>query len=99
MKRYFRFRWNETTADKFDSWGFSIFYHEIGEDFYAIRQLIIYDNGNALKYTEEHLSDSYGILVETSLEEVIHNLEESGTIEISQEEFENVWVSNTALNE
>jgi hypothetical protein len=57
--RYFKFRWNESRGDKFDDWGKSTFYHELDEDFWAIRQIEIYDNGNILKYDEKHFSDEF----------------------------------------
>ncbi len=97
MRKYFKYRWNETSGDKFDDWGFSTWYNEFDEDFYASRQLVIYDSGNILKYDEKHLDDEFGCLAEKSLS--LAELEESEFIEISQDEFENIWTSHQALNE
>jgi hypothetical protein len=93
--RYFRYRWNENRGDKFADWGFITFYHEIDEDFYATRHLEIYDNGNVLKYDDEHWDDEFGMLADQSLEDA---LEDSDTIEISQAEFEEIWAAKKALS-
>ncbi len=92
MKKYFKYRWNENRGDEFDDWGFSTWYNEVDEKFYTIRQIEIYDNGNILKYCNEHLEDKFGALAEKSLEE------SSAFLEISQVEFENIWNSQKTLN-
>lgn len=97
MKRYFKYRWNETRGDEFDDWGFSTWYSEFDEDIYATRQLEIYDNGNILKYNDEHFSDKVVMLADQSLS--IEELKDSESVEISQEEFETIWNSLVALNE
>ena len=97
MNRYFKYRWNETTGDKLDDWGFSTWYSEFDEDFYTIRQLIIFDNGNILKYHENHIGDEFGFLAEKSIS--VEELKDSGSIEISQDEFKSIWTSHKALNE
>ena len=53
MKKYYKRKWNETRGDKFDSWGTSMWYFEIGENQYITRQIEIYENGNRLKYHSE----------------------------------------------
>jgi hypothetical protein len=97
MKRYFKYRWNETRGDEFDDWGFSTWYSEFDEDFYASRQLEIFDNGNILKYNGEHFSDEFGMLGDKSLS--FEELKDSGSVEISQDEFANTWASHKDLNE
>ena len=93
MKRYFKFRWNETRGDEFDEWGFSTFYSETDGDLFTTRQIQIYDNGIVLKYDSNNLSDEFGGLADQSIE---GGLEESN--EISQEEFEAAWTSVKAFN-
>lgn len=95
MKRYFKYRCNESLID--NSWGFSSWYNEFDEDFYALRQIEIYDNGTILKYDEKHFSDEFGMLCDQSF--TVEKLKESHSIEISQEEFESVWATSKALNE
>lgn len=86
MKRYFEYRWNESRGDEFDSWGFSTWYSEFDEELFPTRQIEIYDNGIVLKYSNKHLSDEFGALGDQFLS---GNLENS--LEISKEEFENIW--------
>jgi len=96
MKRYFKYRWEETRDDKYDDWGFSTWFSEFDEELYATRQIEIYDNGNVLKYDENLLADEFGMLGEKSLTD--GELEESGSIEISKTEFEKKWSNLKAFN-
>ncbi|HEX9960521.1 MAG TPA: hypothetical protein VGB00_06295 [Pyrinomonadaceae bacterium] len=93
--RYFKFRWNEARSDKLADWGFITVYHEVDEDFYPTRQLEVYDNGNVLKYDLRHLDDEFGGLADQSLEDALEDLD---TLEISKDEFEDVWAAKKALN-
>lgn len=93
MKRYFKYRWNETRGDKFDSWGFLTWYSEFDEELFPIRQIEVYDNGIVLKYSNEHLDDEFGMLGDQSLS---GNLEDS--LEISNKEFENIWFLHKGFN-
>lgn len=93
MERYFKYRWNESRNDEFDSWGFSTWYSEFDEELYPTRQIEIYDNGIVLKYSNEHLDDEFGMLGDQSLS---GDLEDS--LEISKVEFENIWTSHKSLN-
>src|SRR5688500_182439 len=97
MKRYFKYRWNESRGDEYDSWGFSSWYNEFDEVFFTLRVIQVYDNGTILKYSEEYIDDEFVGLAEwsQSLEELIDCV----LIDISQEEFESVWTSSKALNE
>lgn len=58
--KYYKYKWNELRGDQFDSWGFSLWYYEIGEDGYHTRQITIFDNGKVLKYSEDKLKDEFG---------------------------------------
>lgn len=97
MKRYFKYRWNESRGDEYDNWGFSNWYNEFDEDFFTLRVIQVFDNGNILKYSEEYIDDEFGMLPEGVL--IFEDLIASGSVEISQEEFESVWTSSKALNE
>ena len=84
--KYYKYKWNELRGDKFDIWGFSLWYFEIGEDEFPSRQIEIYENGKILKYSENNLEDEFGFLGDQKL-----NLSEFNGIECSKEEFEENW--------
>jgi hypothetical protein len=44
------------------AWGVCTSYLEIGGDLYAMRQVDVYENGNALRYDREHWSDDFGAI-------------------------------------
>ncbi len=84
--KYYKYKWNESRGDQFDSWGFSLWYIEIGEDNYYNRQVTIFDNGKILKYSENKLEDEFGGLGEGKFD-----LSEFDGIECSKNEFEENW--------
>ncbi|GAB5554922.1 MAG: hypothetical protein Sapg2KO_45130 [Saprospiraceae bacterium] len=86
MKRYYRWKWDETRGDEFDSWGTSIWFFEIGEDKYITRQIEVYENGNRLKYHSDKRFDDYGGLGKDPLDEM-----EYKEFEIDKNEFEIEW--------
>ena len=90
--RYFKYYWNENRGDQFSDWGKSTWYNEVDEEFYATRQMEIYDNGNVLKYDLENIDDEFGFLAEGVLEIGLES------VEISKEEFETAWNSQIAVN-
>jgi hypothetical protein len=92
--RYFKRYWNEDRGHEYASWGGSVYYVETGEDWYAVRQMEVYDNGPVLKYGLEHFGDDYGMLSDTPL-----NDREFGPYEITQDEFETAWNSSKAINQ
>jgi len=63
-----------------------VWYVEIREDGYPNRQIVIYDNGNILKYSENKLEDEYGGLGDQKID-----LSEFDGVECSITEFENNW--------
>lgn len=86
---YYKIHWDETTGDDImDSWGTSIYYFEVDADHYPTRQVQIFQNGNALKYHENHIADKYGGLGDQPL-----NIEELEEFRIDQSEFENIWAT------
>lgn len=84
--KYYKYKWNELRGDKFDIWGFSLWYFEIGKDEFPSRQIEIYENGKILKYSENNLKDEFGFLGDQKL-----NLSEFNGIECSKIEFEENW--------
>ncbi len=81
--RYFKRRWDGPRGDEHDSWGGSIWYFEVGDDGYPVRQLEIYDGGAILKYDERHLDDEFGGLGDQSVD-----FEEFAPFEIEPRAFE-----------
>ncbi|WP_211236783.1 hypothetical protein [Sporocytophaga myxococcoides] len=86
MNRYFKRKWNETRGDEFDSWGTSIWYFEVEDNGYAVKQIELYDNGNRLKYHLDKRFDDYGGLGSQPLD-----LDEFKEFEINQDEFDFEW--------
>ncbi len=84
--KYYKYKWNESRGDKFDCWGKSLWYLEIGEDDFPNRQIEIYDNGKILKYSQNNLEDEYGGLGDQKLD-----LAEFDGEECTKQEFENNW--------
>jgi hypothetical protein len=68
--------------------GASVWFLEVGEDQFPIRQLEIYENGSAFAYDESHLYDSSGMLTDERVEPL-----DFAAFEITQAEFERVWSS------
>jgi hypothetical protein len=84
---YYKRCWNETTGEELtDSWGTSTFYFEIDQGHHMVRQIQIFENGNALKYSTEFTEDKYGKLSDQPLD-----IEDSELITIHKSEFEKVW--------
>jgi hypothetical protein len=84
--KYYKNKWNELRGDQFDTWGFSMWYFEIGEDDFPNRQIVIYENGKKLKYSQENLDDEYGGLGDQKLD-----FSEFDGIECTKIEFEKNW--------
>lgn len=94
MTTYYKRKWNETKGHEFDSWGTSIWYFEVGNDGFPIRQIELYDNGNRLKYDSDKAFDDYGGLGDQALD-----LDELKEFEIEQDEFEIEWNISTPKKE
>lgn len=84
--RYFRRPWNETRGDAHDDWGTSIWYFEVGDDLFPLRQIERYERGPVLRYSSEHTEDEFGGLGDQALP-----VEEFAAFEISAEDFEAAW--------
>ncbi|MEU4565009.1 hypothetical protein AB0F72_42080 [Actinoplanes sp. NPDC023936] len=89
--RFYRRRWTETRGDEFKGWGHSVWFFEVGDDGWPVRQVEVYDAGRILRYGPGHPEDSYGGLSEVSLYD---SGDEWSVFEITEAEFERVWNSN-----
>ena len=85
--RYYKFHWNESRGDQYDSWGTSNWFIEVGEDLYPNRQIEIYENGKKLKYSNDKLEDEFGGLSDQKFNESEFDCERS-----SEQEFEKLWL-------
>ena len=86
MKRYYKFEWNESRGDEFDSWGTSIWFVEIDDEGYPIKQVEKYKNGKVLKYDNNNIEDKYGGLGDQAID-----LNEFEGFAITEQEFKNEW--------
>lgn len=84
--RYFKYKWNETRRNQYDNWGHSLWYLEIGKDYFPSRQIEIYENGKILKYSQDRLEDEFGGLGDQKLD-----LSEFNGTECTKMEFEENW--------
>ncbi|MGI4761195.1 MAG: DUF433 domain-containing protein [Janthinobacterium lividum] len=84
---YFKRLWPETTGTEFtDSWGTSTFFFETNSEFQILRQLQLFENGNALKYDLEYSEDKFGGLAEEPLGSI-----DFAEYQTAQQEFEQIW--------
>jgi Domain of unknown function (DUF6881) len=89
--RFYRRRWEETRGDEFDDWGRSVWYFEVGDDGWPVRQVEVYDAGRISRYGAGHEEDRYGGLSQASLYD---SDEDWSPFEITAAEFERVWDSD-----
>ncbi|EWM64131.1 MULTISPECIES: hypothetical protein [Micromonospora] len=89
--RFYRRRWNETRGDEFDDWGRSLWYLEVGDDGWPVRQIEVYDAGHVLRYGPRCGEDRYGGLGQASLYD---SDEDWSGFEITGVEFERIWHSD-----
>jgi hypothetical protein len=89
MSYYKRF-WDETTGEELtNSWGKSTYYFETDHDHYVVRQIQLFENQKALRYTTQLLQDDYGSLSDQPLD-----ADDFRPFLIEREEFELVWLKN-----
>jgi hypothetical protein len=86
--RFYRRRWDDSRGDEFDGWGPSVWYFEVGNDGWPVRQVEVYDSGPVLRYGPGHEQDRYGGLGEASLDDPD---EDWSPFAITQEAFERAW--------
>ncbi len=88
--RFYRRRWDESRGDEFDAWGQSVWYFEVDNDGWPVRQVEVYDTGPVLRYGPEHEEDQYGGLGQASLNDPE---EDWSQFVITRDVFERVWDS------
>lgn len=88
--RFYRRRWDETRGDESSGWGNSVWYFEVTDDGWPVRQVEAYDAGRVLRYGPSQLEDRYGGLGEASLYD---SGDDWGRFEIAETEFERAWIS------
>ena len=93
MNHYFKLRWDESRGDDYKAWGCSLWLFETDEEFWPIRQIEIYDGGQALFYDQKHDDDQYGGLGQAALEP-----EDVEGSRITREEFEHAWSMHKPIN-
>lgn len=84
---YFKRYWEESTGqDLTNSWGPSTYYFETDHEGSVLRQIEIFQNGNKLKYDQDHPEDDYGGLSDQQLD-----MDEFNDFKIDKSEFEKKW--------
>ncbi|MEU7905330.1 hypothetical protein [Actinoplanes sp. NPDC049118] len=89
--RFYRRRWADYRGDEFADWGHSVWYFEVGDDGWPVRQVETYDAGRVLRYGPSHSEDRYGGLGEASLYD---SGDDWSRFEITEAEFEQAWTSD-----
>jgi hypothetical protein len=89
MPQYFKRAWDEPRGDGYHAWGTSVWYLEVDNDHYPVRQIEMYQSGDVLTYDQTHLADDYGMLGDQALE----GEDEWRPFEITADEFEAAWHS------
>ncbi|MBN9296929.1 MAG: hypothetical protein J0I41_07950 [Filimonas sp.] len=87
VHKYYKRLWNQTTADPLtNSWGVSTFYFETDIEGGVFRQIEVFQEGQMLRYDNNHLNDQFGGLADVSLD-----LQDFEEFTIDKNEFENMW--------
>lgn len=89
MPRYLKRNWDECRGDEFDNWGKSVWYFEIDDKGYPMKQIEKYENAKTLKYDLKNKEDKYGCLGDQVID-----FNEFVEFEISKEEFRKAWSEN-----
>jgi hypothetical protein len=95
---YFKRAWNETTGDpETDSWGTSSYFFETDKKGDVLKQIIIFENGKILKYSNLHLEDAFGGLTDQDLEldDDGQDMGDNGYEPITKTAFYQIW--NTSI--
>ncbi|MEU7673715.1 hypothetical protein AB0C42_02745 [Micromonospora taraxaci] len=90
MARFYRRRWDETRGDEFDAWGQSVWFFEVDDDGWPVRQIVVYDGGPVLRYGPGCEEDQFGGLGQASLD---HLDEDWRRFVIARTTFEDAWDS------
>ena len=73
--------------------GMAVYFFETSFDLVPSRQLEVYENGNRLRYDQQHTHDEYGMLANQALD-----AEDFAPYSITKAEFDGAWNSGRALN-
>lgn len=82
--RYVKRRWNEVRGDKYDDFGHSWWYFEIGVACNVIRQIERYDSGVILGYNSRMSRDDFGGLSTVPLDASLEGFEFTDAAEFNQ---------------
>jgi hypothetical protein len=80
----------EARGDEFDRWGHSVWYFEVDDGGWPVRQIEVYDAGPKLRYGPGHEEDRHGGLGQLNLGDLEEDWNE---YMIDQAEFEHAWRS------
>jgi hypothetical protein len=84
---FFKRQWNETTGNpKTDDWGTSFYYFQTDKAGNVLKQMVIYDNGKILKYSNLHTEDAFGGLATQDLD-----LSDAEYAPLSKNAFFDLW--------
>jgi hypothetical protein len=90
--KYYKWFWSVGLGGKFDKWGTSTYFLEVGNNAYSIRQIEVYENGTVLFYDRTHNWDEFGRLSDKP------NSDNMDEFEITQDEFEENWRKLLPIN-
>jgi hypothetical protein len=66
---FFKRHWNESTGEPLtNDWGTSFYYFQTDKSGEVLKQMVVYDNGKVLKYSNLHLEDEFGGLADQDLD-------------------------------
>ncbi|MCC2546355.1 hypothetical protein LJY25_07855 [Hymenobacter sp. BT175] len=87
MTLYFKRPWYEADSGSLTGgWGTSVWLFETDIEGMALRQIILYANGQHLKYSLQNPDDEYGFLADQALD-----LGEFEEFRITKDEFDEAW--------
>lgn len=92
MSGYYKRDWNESRGDEYNHWGTSVWYFELDDAGYPVRQIELYQNGTIRKYDRSAPFDSFGMLGDQALDP-----EEFKPYQITPVEFERAWLLAPAV--
>lgn len=89
--KYFKYTWNESRGDDFDSWGKATYLFEVAPSSDVCKQVELYENGYVLKYDHTHINDVYGSFASSPFDP-------TGCEETDFASFYTIWNDTKAIN-
>lgn len=89
--RFYRRRWDESRGEDFDAGRQSVWYFEVDDGGWPLRQIEVYDTGPVLRYGPGHEQYQYSGLGQARLDDDPE--EDRSAFVITQDAFERVWNS------